>query len=161
MKKKIIAFLSVLAISAVSFCGVVEAAKSYAYNEGNDSTFCLNASGPNILVRANGHAGSVKALNSSDYSHQKYVEITGYIYDDTTESFTQEYDGWDVGLDRTVTATTTLTSNTTNTLVIGMIGYSDISQTGWHYAGASNVSKNSATPCLDPIYYNYLQGYDK
>lgn len=169
MKKKIIAFFSILAVSVILCGGIFANAveKTYAYNYASNSNFyCYTPeSNANIKITADYDLGTVRALNSSDYYHYKYVEITSYHYNSDTQSFLEQEEGWNTGNSRTLTANTTITNSpndiTTNTLVIGFIGYSSISQTGWHYAGAVHVRRNNSIPYLPSSYYNYLQGYEK
>lgn len=161
MKKKIIAFLSVLAISIGAFCTVVSAAKSYAYNTSTGTSFYCVASGPNISVTCDDDLGVVRALNSNDYYYYKYVELTSYVYNSDDADWDEEYFNCNTGNTKSVSTTTTQSTGTTNMLAIGLISYSSGSQTGYHYAGAANARKSISVPYLTDYYYGHLQGYSK
>ncbi len=156
MKKKIITFLSILAVSSISCGGIL--ANACARNSASNSTFSCEATGNHIKLTSNNTGATVFALNSSDYYNYKYVEVTTYKCNGPYDFDELNYSS-NSGNTISVHINTSST-NADNIFSLGIIGNAQNAQAGSHYFAFTNTKKPSTPYYLDSSYYTVYLSFE-
>lgn len=140
MKRKIIAFFSILSIAIVSVGSLVVFAADPPTQTSTSSTFySVHSTDITKLSTSNGTA-KVSAVKSTDTGNWKAVQAQAYQYNSVFDTFVCIDEDTKTGTSSTV-QTTISTTNATNFCAVAQIGYTSVAATGTKETIIVNIRK--------------------